>query len=272
MQLETDFWIYFLFFQVTKLVLEFNRNRQIGRRITQINDYIKSSGTTSGLGHYRNKSGGGSMDKLNAKDIDSLIGEITIMHSRAELYVKFIRRRCINDLEQTSLEPEEKETKLKQLENLIKKSRMSMQMQEILGTYLLFERYFMEESVLKAISLDSLESGQHCSSMLDDVFFIIRKCIRRSIGTQSMDGICAVINNAASCLEQDFVNALKGPLKSGYPSGYIDLAQAYNAFQSSIQQGRLQTSDAEQARANFIVSYNYYKELRIFGNMFLHVL
>lgn len=129
-------------------------------------------------------------------------------------------------------------------------------MQELISTYLQLERYFMEESVLKAISLDSYEAGQQNSSMTDDVFFIIRKCIRRSIGTQSFDGVCAVINNAASCLDQDFLNALRVPLKAGYPSGYIDLAQAYNAFQTSIQQGRIQTSDAEQARTNFIVQLN----------------
>lgn len=117
-------------------------------------------------------------------------------------------------------------------------------------------RYFMEESVLKAISLDTFDAGQLCSSVVDDVFFIIRKSIRRAIDTQSIDGICAVINNAATSLEQDYVSALRAPLKSGYPSGYIDLAQAYNAFQSSIQQGKLQTNDNEQARANFIVQLN----------------
>lgn len=79
---------------------------------------------------------------------------------------------------------------------------------------------------------------------------------RRSIKTHSIDGICAVINNAASCLEEDYVTALRTPLKSGYPSGYIDLAQAYNAFQSSIQQGKIHTSDNEQARTNFIIHLN----------------
>ncbi len=71
-----------------------------------------------------------------------------------------------------------------------------------------------------------------------------------------MDGICAVINNAASCLEGDYITAIKSPLKAGYPSGYIDLAQAYNAFQTSIQQGKLQTSDTEHARINFIAQLN----------------
>lgn len=81
--------------EVVKLVLEFNKNRQIGRRVAQINDYIKSSGNPAAMGHYRKASGGGSVDKLNAKDIDALIGEITIIHSRAELYIKFIKRRCL---------------------------------------------------------------------------------------------------------------------------------------------------------------------------------
>ncbi|XP_041776829.1 conserved oligomeric Golgi complex subunit 4 [Anopheles merus] len=244
--------------EVTKCVQEFCRNRQTGRRIAQINDYIKNAGGGSTMGHYRKPSGGGggSIDKLNAKDIDSLIGEITIMHSRAELYVKFIKRRCANDLDKSSLPAEVKQERLAELQTLLQKSRLNTQMQELLSTYLLFERYFMEESVLKAIGLDKLEEGQQCSSMLDDVFFIVRKCIRRSNGTQSLDGVCAVINNAASCLEEDYMKALKAPLKSGYPTGYIDLAQAYNAFQSSIQQGRLQTSDSDQARGRFIAALN----------------
>lgn len=71
-----------------------------------------------------------------------------------------------------------------------------------------------------------------------------------------MDGVCAVINNAAACFENDFLVALKAPLKAGYPSGYIDLAQAYSAIQISIQQGKLQTSDNEVAKTQFLVRLN----------------
>jgi conserved oligomeric Golgi complex subunit 4 len=244
--------------EARKLVQEFNKQRLVNRKVNQINDFMKSqtNPASSSLGHLRKASG--SIDKLNAKDIDSLIAEITIMHSRAELYVRFIRRRVTNDIEKSNLMEQEKIDSIEALETMIKKSQLSNQMQELLSTYLLFERYFMEESVIKAIALDTFEASQACpsSSMVDDVFFIVRKCIRRSIGTHSIDGICAVINNGASCLEQEFLNALKSPLKAGYPSGYIDLAQAYNAFQSSIQQGKIQTSDTEVARTKFIVTLN----------------
>lgn len=244
--------------EARKLVQEFNKNRLVNRKVNQINDFMKGQANASSgtLGHLRKASG--SMDKLNAKDMDAHIAEVTIMHSRAELYVRFVRRRVTNDIEKSNMSEDEKATAMESLETMIKKSMLSTQMQELLSTYLLFERYFMEESVIKAIALDSHDPSQPSSnsSMVDDVFFIIRKCIRRSIGTQSIDGICAVINNGASCLEQEFLNALKGPLKAGYPSGYIDLAQAYNAFQSSIQQGKIQTSDTEVARTKFIVTLN----------------
>ncbi|XP_070505258.1 conserved oligomeric Golgi complex subunit 4 [Chironomus tepperi] len=246
--------------QTRRLIQEFNKNRLINRKVNQINDYIKSQSTQSSstLGHLRKASG--SMDKLNAKDLDTLIAELTIMHSRAELYVKFIKRRVTNDIEKCfaagDMTEEEKKTALDSMESVIKKSQLSNQMQEILSTYLLFERYFMEESVIKAIGFDSHEPGQLYSSMVDDVFFIVRKCIRRSIGAQSVDGVCAVINNGGACIEQELINAFRNALKSGYHSGYIDLAQAYSAFQSTIQQGKIQTNDSEMARMKFTVTLN----------------
>ncbi|XP_030374050.1 conserved oligomeric Golgi complex subunit 4 [Scaptodrosophila lebanonensis] len=248
--------------EVKNLLLEFNKNRQIQYRIQQIKESTqRSSGSGSAssniqsLGHYR-KPSGGSVDKLNPKEIDAIIAEITVMHSRVELYFRFMRRRVQANAEACMTEKEAQKEILDSYNNIIIKSDLSRQMQEILSTYLLFERYFMEESVLKAIALDTFEAGQTCSSMVDDVFFILRKSIRRSFSTQSINGTCAVINNAASSLDGDFVNALKTPLKNGYPSGYIDLAQAYNAIQTTLQQGKLQSSDADRGRANFLVQLN----------------
>lgn len=91
---------------IKKLLNEFQKNRHIQHRIGQIKDQQMASGggssgigggsTSSGMsstkGHFR-KPSGGSVDKLNPKDIDGLLGEITVMHFRAELYVKFMRRK-----------------------------------------------------------------------------------------------------------------------------------------------------------------------------------
>lgn len=192
--------------EVRQCLLEFNKSRQIQRRVTQINEYLKSGGNSSSAGgarkgHNRNaSSGSSSMEKLNPKDIDALINEVTLLHSRAEMYTKFIRRRVLvssksqsvnsfrdhfhgfvplqNDIQHAKLEPSVCAEKEKELNEMLQRSEMNRQMQELLSVYLLLERYFMEESVLKAIALDNHEAGQLTSSMVDDVFFIIRKCIR----------------------------------------------------------------------------------------------
>ena len=145
---------------------------------------------------------------------------------------------------------------LNDFELIIKNSELARSMQELLGAYLALERYFMEESVNKAIGMDALDQDQQTSSMVDDTFFIVKKCIRRAISSGSIDGVCAVINMACGLLEGEFANQLRNRLRQGYPAGYLDLAQAYNALQTSIQHGRLQTSDTELARLMFLVRIN----------------
>lgn len=64
------------------------------------------------------------------------------------------------------------------LESLIKNSQLSQNKHELLGYYLRLEQYFMEESISKAVVMDVMDLEQHTSSMVDDTFFIVRKCIR----------------------------------------------------------------------------------------------
>lgn len=52
-----------------------------------------------------------------------------------------------------------------------------------------------------------------CSSLLDDVFFIVRKSIRRSISSSSVDCICAMLNNGTTLLETDFLKYISAPIK-----------------------------------------------------------
>lgn len=53
------------------------KHRSIVKKVQMINDYLR-------------KQGG---EKADPKELDLLLGEITIMHARAELYIRFLRRR-----------------------------------------------------------------------------------------------------------------------------------------------------------------------------------
>ena len=67
---------------------------------------------------------------------------------------------------------------------------------------------------------------------------------RRALSSSSIDGVCAMLNHACSILEQDFQEVLYARLRQGMPSGF-DFSQAYNLVQSSLQFGKLQSSDDE---------------------------
>lgn len=65
-----------------------------------------------------------------------------------------------------------------EIESMISSSDISKQMQVLIGDYLLLERYYMEQSVKKAMQMDTYEKDALVSSMIDDIFFIVKKCIR----------------------------------------------------------------------------------------------
>jgi hypothetical protein len=141
--------------------------------------------------------------------------------------------------------------------NLLLRSGLCHSMQDLLADYILLEDYFMSANIRKAMENDLvLADNQVTSLMLDDVFFLLKKCIQRAITGQNVDGVCAVVNNACGILEQDFCGLLHSKVKAGFPSaGYLDLTQAYNVIQTSFQQGKLQAGgDAtERQKLAFLV-------------------
>ncbi|XP_078036052.1 conserved oligomeric Golgi complex subunit 4 isoform X2 [Augochlora pura] len=226
--------------QVKKIITEFTKHRCISKKVQMINDHLRKT----------------SSERADPKEFDLLLGEITIMHSRAELYIRFLRRRVKNDIEISAQDDAQYKDLTNEFENIISNSDLARGMQDLLGSYLALERYFLEESVNKALGMDTLDQDQQTSSMVDDVFFIVQKCVRRSMASWSIDGVCAVVNMACGILEGEFANGLRSRLRQGYPAGYLDLAQAYSALQTSIQHGRLQTSDTELARLMFLAYLN----------------
>lgn len=83
-----------------------------------------------------------------------------------------------NDIEISTTDEAQRTELLNEFEMTVNNSELAHGMQELLGAYLALERYFLEESVNKALGMDALDPDQQTSSMVDDVFFIVQKCIR----------------------------------------------------------------------------------------------
>lgn len=133
--------------------------------------------------------------------------------------------------------------------------------------------------------MDTYEKGQLTSSMVDDCFYIVKKCISRALSSSSIDCLCAMINHANSVLESDFRcsiflfqvdtfnmfftshvhlcsflpclstpvrEVLYNKLRQGFPATTLQdiqrgVSSAVSLMQSSLQQGKFNTLGIESA-------------------------
>uniref|UniRef100_A0A8D0AUE2 Conserved oligomeric Golgi complex subunit 4 n=1 Tax=Sander lucioperca TaxID=283035 RepID=A0A8D0AUE2_SANLU len=200
---------------------------------------------------------------IEPRELDPVLTEVTLMNARAELYLRFLRRRMLADFEVGDAQSVTQEHQ-QNTEKLLKHCLLSRTMQELIGYYIPMEEYYMRESVNKAVAMDTYEKGQLTSSMVDDCFYIVKKCISRALSSSSIDCLCAMINHANSVLESDFREVLYNKLRQGFPATTLQdiqrgVSSAVSLMQSSLQQGKFNTmgiESAEHAKAAFLVTLN----------------
>ncbi|XP_071381309.1 conserved oligomeric Golgi complex subunit 4 isoform X1 [Centroberyx affinis] len=202
-------------------------------------------------------------ERIEPRELDPVLMEVTLMNARSELYLRFLRRRMMADFEVGDAQSITQEHQ-QNVEKLLKHCLLSRTMQELIGYYIPMEEYYMRETVNKAVAMDTYEKGQLTSSMVDDCFYIVKKCISRALSSSSIDCLCAMINHANSALESDFREVLYNKLRQGFPATTLQdiqrgVSSAVSLMQSSLQQGKFNTlgiESAEHAKAAFLVTLN----------------
>ncbi|XP_072374706.1 conserved oligomeric Golgi complex subunit 4 isoform X1 [Scyliorhinus torazame] len=237
--------------QAEKVVDKFIQQRDYHRKFQRVQNSMMRSLT---------------MDKIEPRELDTILAEVTLMNARAELYLRFIKRRITADFEVCdALASEEvKQEHQKALDKLCNLCLLSRNMQELIGYYITMEEYFMREMVNKAVAMDVCEKGQLTSSMVDDVFFIVKKCIGRALASSNIDCLCAMINHSTTLLESDFREVLYNKLRMGFPATTFQdiqrgVTSAVNIMHSSLQQGKFDTKGIEstdEAKQSFLVTLN----------------
>lgn len=253
---------------VEKVIEDFVKKRMLEKRLKVVKRLLRDNRASEK----------GEVERIDALELDALLSEICLMNTHAEMYWRFVRRRLKgasleadqeelntncddfgNDEERQKRHKEaiarRKQEREKKLDHLLNRSLVGSKMQELLGNYLLLEQYYMEESVRKAIAMDAREEGL-LSSVVDDVLFLVRKCVRRAISSGSVDCICAALNYSVALLETTFYQHLHNAIQVGYPSTTFTaeaLQTAQNAY-NVIQHGK--SNDADVQRDAFITAAN----------------
>uniref|UniRef100_A0A674F203 Conserved oligomeric Golgi complex subunit 4 n=1 Tax=Salmo trutta TaxID=8032 RepID=A0A674F203_SALTR len=197
-------------------------------------------------------------EKIEPRELDPVLLEVTLMNARSELYLRFLRRRMMADFEvgDATATP-----------GIVQETAETLHaglMQELIGYYIPMEEYYMRETVSKAVAMDTYEKGQLTSSMVDDCFYIVKKCISRALSSSSIDCLCAMINHSTSVPESDFREVLYNKLRQGFPATTLQdiqrgVSSAVSLMQSSLQQAKfnkLGIDSAEVAKAAFLVTLN----------------
>ncbi|RVE55165.1 hypothetical protein evm_000063 [Chilo suppressalis] len=129
---------------------------------------------------------------------EPMLVELAKAHNTILLYFAFLRRNVQMD----GVDEKTKQTNQEAIEKIIAESGLMRTAQDLLGHYLKLERYFLEENVNKALKMATPQAGSTTSNLVDDIFFIARKSIRRSVTTGSVEGVCAVLNEAGALVER----------------------------------------------------------------------
>ncbi|XP_068848859.1 conserved oligomeric Golgi complex subunit 4 isoform X2 [Capricornis sumatraensis] len=233
--------------QVEKVVDKFIKQRDYRQQFRHVQSNLMRNSTS---------------EKIEPRELDPILTEVTLMNARSELYLRFLRKRISSDFEvgDSMASEEVKQEHQKCLDRLLNNCLLSCTMQELIGLYITMEEYFMRETVNKAVALDTYEKGQLTSSMVDDVFYIVKKCIGRALSSSSIDCLCAMINLATTELESDFRDVLCHKLRMGFPATTLQdiqrgVTSAVSIVHSSLQQGKFGTKGIEstdEAKLSFL--------------------
>ncbi|XP_071706957.1 conserved oligomeric Golgi complex subunit 4-like [Rutidosis leptorrhynchoides] len=85
--------------------------------------------------------------------------------------------------------------------------------QDITSYYVILEGFFMVENVRKAIKIDEHVQDSLTTSMVDDVFYVLQSCCRRSISTSNINSVIAALSGAVSLLGGEYNDALQQKMR-----------------------------------------------------------
>ncbi|VDK35485.1 unnamed protein product [Taenia asiatica] len=196
---------------------------------------------------------------------ESLISDSVLFNARIELYLNFLRRRLLGDASQKNEKEHEISFSFKsvafaaaEIRRFFNQCGLSKISQEIVDAYLPLEQLFLRELVNKvvlycasfnAIMMDELDESTRIFRLVDDVFFVVKKCLSRAISSGCADAVCAMFNHTSAVLcDQLIEDTLTPRTKSCTSSGWIK--QAYQlvhkrAGSGSIATGLLGTASTE---------------------------
>ncbi|CAK9150554.1 unnamed protein product [Ilex paraguariensis] len=169
-------------------------------------EYRKLAKLTSEINTYKSNLLSVGVQGPDPREIELYLEEILQLTQLGEDYTDYMVSK-IRGL--SSVDPE----LLPRATRAFRSGNFSKVVQEITGYYVILEGFFMVENVRKAISIDEHVLDSLTTSMVDDVFYVLQSCCRRSISTSNINSVIEVLSSAVSLLGGEYNEALQQKMR-----------------------------------------------------------
>lgn len=203
-------------------------------------EFRKLSKLTSEINSYKNDLSAAADEGPDPREIEMYLEEILSLTQLGEDYTEYMVSK-IKGLSHVDPELTPRATKA------FRSGNFSKVIQDITSYYVILEGFFMVENVRKAIKIDEHVMDSLTTSMVDDVFYVLQSCCRRSISTSNINSVIAALSSAVSLLGGEYNDALQQKMREhnlggklylggvGVQKAGIDIATALNNMDVSSE-------------------------------------
>ncbi|XP_076924269.1 conserved oligomeric Golgi complex subunit 4-like [Bidens hawaiensis] len=180
-------------------------------------EFRKLSKLTSEINSYKNDLlSSGEEEGPDPREIELFLEEILSLTQLGEDYTGYMVSK-IKGLSHVDPELTPRATKA------FRSGNFSKVVQDITSYYVILEGFFMVENVRKAIKIDEHVMDSLTTSMVDDVFYVLQSCCRRSISTSNINSVIAALSSAVSLLGGEYNDALQQKMREPNLAGKLFL-------------------------------------------------
>jgi hypothetical protein len=100
-------------------------------------------------------------------------------------------------------------------------TKLNERVHTLVNHFLIIGDYYVSQCIAKAIALDTADHDSLTTSMVDDIFYLVKSTLQRGMATRDPDCFCALVNSISKTLEVEFMSMLLGRLSSVFANQSI---------------------------------------------------
>ncbi|RIA99525.1 COG4 transport protein [Glomus cerebriforme] len=204
----------------SKIILHtFCDAKQIQRKLSDIRTYNNAQKRVSVIQRPGQSREVDSMP--DPRELDVVLSELAMISARTHLYYRFMESRAKLEVEAMQVNGSdvsllEKDANKYDASVIIKTSGLSKQVKLLMNDFIVMEEYFLRKSIEKAMKIDKYEEGSATSSCVEDVFYILKECLTRTVTTSDMECLISMVNLVNQSLKDDYLAIFRERLLTAF--------------------------------------------------------